>query len=140
MERRIDADRRVLLCQRLVEATASRQVNWRLEEEEDEDDLFEWANEAGSVSITSRDGDGDPPYELGIYNPDHEKVEELSSDLVGDDEPAPWNDPLAQLYRAARRSALRADDIIDALIDALIDTLPVSEADAADLGRRGLSV
>jgi hypothetical protein len=135
MERRIDADRLVLLCQRLVEATASRQVAWRLDEEEDEDDLFEWADKAGSVSITSRDGDGDPPYELGIYNPDHEKVEELSSDLVGDDEPAPWNEPLAHLYRVARRSALRADDIIDALIDALL----VSEAEAPNLGGRGLS-
>jgi hypothetical protein len=134
MECRIDADRLVLLCQRLVEATASRQVAWRLDEEED--DLFAWADKAGSVSITSRDGDGDPPYELGIYNPDHEKVEELSSDLVGDDEPAPWNEPLAQLYRAARRSALRADDIIDALIDALL----VSEAEAPNLGGRGLSV
>ena len=133
MERRIEAERLVLLCRRLVEATASRQVEWRLDEEED--DLFEWADEVGSVSITSRDGDGDAPYELGIYNPDHEKVEELSSDLVGDDEPAPWNEPLARLYRAARRSALRADDIIDALIGAL----PVSEAEAADLAGRGRS-
>ena len=134
MELPIYDDRLVLLCQRLVEATSSRQVEWRLDEEED--DLFEWADEVGSVSITSRDGDGDAPYELGIYNPDHEKVEELSSDLVGDDEPAPWNEPLAQLYRAARRSALRADDIIDALIDALL----VSEAEAPNLGGRGLSV
>jgi hypothetical protein len=123
-----ELDRLVLLCQRLVEATASRQVEWRLDEEED--DLFAWAHEAGSVSITSRDGDADPPYELGVYNPDREKVEELSSDLVGDDEPAPWNEPLAQLYRAARRSALRADDIIDAMIDALL----VSEAEAGNPG------
>jgi hypothetical protein len=132
MERRIDADRLVLLSQRLVEATASRQVVWGLDEEDNDEDLFEWVTDEGSVSITSRDGDGDPPYELGIYNPDHEQVEELSSDLVGDDEPAPWNEPLAELYRAARRSALRADDIIDALIDAL----PVSEAETAEGGVR----
>lgn len=128
MERRIDAERLILLCQRLAEATVSRQVEWRLAGEER--DLFEWAGEAGFVSIASRDGDGDPPFELAIYNRDNEEVEELSSDLVGDDEPAPWNEPLAELYRVARRSALRADDIIDALIDAL----PVSEAEAAEVG------
>jgi hypothetical protein len=44
---------------------------------------------------------------------------ELTSQLVGDDRPAEWNKPLADLYRAARRSALRADDVIEALIEAL---------------------
>jgi catechol 2,3-dioxygenase-like lactoylglutathione lyase family enzyme len=30
-----------------------------------------------------------------------------------------WNEPLAVLYRAARRSALNADEVVDALIEAL---------------------
>jgi hypothetical protein len=126
MERRTGTDRLVLLCRRLADATASRRVEWRLEE----DERFAWPGEDGSVSITSRDRDGDPPYELAVYNPAGEKVDELSSDLVGEDEPAPWNEPLAGLYRLARRSALRADDIIDALIDAL----PPSRAEAVEVG------
>jgi ankyrin repeat protein len=127
MERRIDADRLVLLCERLADATAARRVEWRLEQE----DRFVWLREDGSVSITSRDHDGDPPYELAVLNAGGEPVDELSSDLVGEDEPAPWNEPLADLYRVARRSALRADDIIDALIDAL----PPSRAEAVEVGR-----
>jgi hypothetical protein len=78
-----------------------------------------WEQDRGSVSIGSRDKDGQPPYELGIYNPNGEKVEELASQLVEGDRPADWNEPLAELYRVARRSALHADDIIDALIDQL---------------------
>ena len=39
--------------------------------------------------------------------------------VVAPYKPAAWNDTLAKLYRAARRSGLRADDIIDALIEAL---------------------
>jgi hypothetical protein len=79
------------------------------------------------VSVASRDRDGEPPYELAVYNTRDEKVDELSSDLVGD-EPAPWNEALTDLYRAARRNALHADEIVEALIGAL--------ATAADRGAR----
>jgi hypothetical protein len=82
-------------------------------------DTFHWRRPEGSVEITSRDHDGVAPFELTVYNADDAKVEELASELVGQDEPAAWNDALAGLYRDARRSALRGDEIIDALISAL---------------------
>jgi hypothetical protein len=112
------------LCERLVEATLAGEAEWRGEGE----DRFVWGHEAGSVLIAARDRDGMPPYELSVMNPMGEKVEELASALLEDDQPAPWNGPLAELYRAARRSGLHADDIIEALVAAL----PSRTADQID--------
>jgi hypothetical protein len=108
-------DQTVLLCEQLAAATRARGVRWEVAS----GDTFSWRRPEGSVEITSRDHDGVPPFELTVYNAGGEKVEELASELVGEDEPAAWNDALAGLYRAARRSALRGDEIIDALISAL---------------------
>jgi hypothetical protein len=115
-------NRVIVLCDRLAEATLAGEIEWRGADQ----DRFAWQDVAGSVVIGARDRDGLPPYELAILNPMGEKVEELASALLEDDRPAPWNEPLAELYRAARRSALHADDIIDALVDAL----PAHTADA----------
>ena len=109
------ADRLLVLCARLADATRGGAVEWR----RDGKDAYVWEGPDGAVTIASRDEDGQPPYELGIFNGTQEKVEELESALVGDDEPAAWNAPLADLYRVARRNALRADDIIEALVAAL---------------------
>jgi hypothetical protein len=109
------------LARHLAAATAARTAQWQLET----DDIFTWEANDGSVTVASRDRDGEPPYELTVYNPAREKVDELRSELLANDQPAPWNDALLELYRVARRSALRADEIIDALIAAL----PTSEAD-----------
>jgi hypothetical protein len=103
------------LTERLAAATTARAARWQLEG----DDVFVWSAADGVVTVGSRDHDGEPPYELAVYNPARERVDELASDLLEDDQPASWNDALGDLYRAARRSALRADDIIDALIEAL---------------------
>jgi hypothetical protein len=108
-------DQVVLLCEQLAAATSAHGVRWEVAS----GDTFHWRRPEGSVEITSRDHDGVAPFELTVYNADDAKVEELASELVGQDEPAAWNDALAGLYRAARRSALRGDEIIDALISAL---------------------
>ncbi|HEY1366817.1 MAG TPA: hypothetical protein VGF23_06880 [Gaiellaceae bacterium] len=115
MEIERNSGRLVQLCERLASATTAREAEWRI----DGEDKYIWERTEGAVSIASQDKDGAPPYELRIYNPAHEPVDELVSELASDDEPAPWNTALAQLYRAARRSAMRADDIIDALMEAL---------------------
>jgi hypothetical protein len=106
-------DRIVILCQRLAAATQARGADWRV----DGADTFVWQRDEGAVAIGSRDGDGEPPFELTIYNPDGQKVEERASALVDGDRPAPWNTSLADLYRVARRTALHADEVIDALIE-----------------------
>jgi hypothetical protein len=113
----------VMLCERLTAATVARTVEWRA----DGDDRYTWERDEGSVAIGARDRDGQPPYELAISNREGQRVEELASALVDDDLPADWNVPLAELYRVARRSALRADE----LIDALMAVLPPSTAGPA---------
>jgi hypothetical protein len=118
-----DKEHLTILARRLAEATTARGAHWTL----DDEDAFTWAAEQGTVTIASRDRDNEPPYELGVYSPDRQKVDELSSALLDDDRPAPWNDALVELYRAARRSALGADEIIDALIEALPHTATQGE-------------
>lgn len=108
-------DRLVLLCERLSEATVAREIEWQA----DGEDRYLWEHDAGAVSIGARDGDGEPPYDLAIFDRNRRRVEELASALVDGDEPAAWNPALAGLYKVARRSGLRADDIIEALIAAL---------------------
>jgi hypothetical protein len=112
---RADHARLIVLCERLADATWARAIEWRGEG----DDHYRWERDEGTVSIGARDRDGQPPYELAVLNSDGEKVEELASALVDDDRPAEWNEPLAELYGMARRSALHADEIIEALINAL---------------------
>ncbi|HKI22660.1 MAG TPA: hypothetical protein VKA24_04495 [Gaiellaceae bacterium] len=107
--------RLVMLCERLAEATRAGRAEWN----RDAEDAFVWTGGPGSVSIGSRDKDGEPPYQLVVLNSSGETLDELTSQLVDDDRPADWNEPLAELYRGARRSALRADDVIQALIEAL---------------------
>jgi hypothetical protein len=102
------------LGDRLAAATNSGAAQWEVREP----DVYAWTAAPGAVTIASRDRDAEPPYELVVFNPGGEKLDELVSELV-DDQPAAWNHTLAELYRAARRSALRADDVIDALIGAL---------------------
>ena len=126
-----DTDGMTVLCERLAHATRTRDAEWRV----DADDRFVWERpQQASISIGSRDKDGEPPYQLVLSNANGDKVEELTSQLVGEDEPAVWNEPLAALYRAARRSALGADELIDELIAALPST---SEERVGPFAQRG---
>jgi hypothetical protein len=115
MTQDLTAQRLTELAERLATATTGRSAEWELAG----DDTFVWRAGEGSVTVGSRDRDGEAPYELSVSNPTGERVDQLTSELLAGDQPAPWNDALVDLYRAARRSALRADDIIDALIEAL---------------------
>jgi ankyrin repeat protein len=112
---RADHARVIALCERLADATLAGATEWQ----DAGNDHFTWARTEGRVSIGARDRDGQPPYEIAIFNPGGDKVEELASALADDESPADWNAPIAELYRVARRNALRADEIIDALMSAL---------------------
>lgn len=111
---RLETQQLTTLARRLTAATVTGDIEWQGRE----DDCYRWSSRAGSVTVASRDRDGEPPYELAVYNTRDEKVDRLSSELLGD-EPAPWNQALSELYRAARRNALHADEIVAALIGAL---------------------
>jgi hypothetical protein len=104
--------RQIELCNRLTVATGAAAASWEF----DGHDRFVWRQREGAVAIASRDQDGQPPYQLSVYNGDGLLVDDLSSLLLADDQPARWNEPLAALYRAARRSALHADDLLETLI------------------------
>jgi hypothetical protein len=125
-----ETERVTALARRLTDATNDREVKWQ----KSAADRYRWTSAAGSVSVASSDGDRQPPYELIVSNADGEEVDKLVSALVSDDQPAPWNDGLADLYRAARRSALGADE----LIDALMAQLPPERADRAERSLFGL--
>jgi hypothetical protein len=116
----------IRLCTGLAEATAAGQVDWVARE----DTSFRYRGASGGVDIRSRKRDGEPPYELILFNTKKDKVDTLSSETSEDDTPAPWNEPLADLYRAARRRALGVDKIIDDLLVELRAT--TSEPQQAD--------
>ena len=135
---RSDHARLIALCERLSDATLAGTAKWRGEDE----DHYIWEREEGAVAVEARDRDGQPPYQLIVFNGNRDKVEELASALVDDDQPASWNQPLAELYHVARRSALNADEIIDALMAALpapTATQPEQEAPVDAVTAKGAS-
>jgi hypothetical protein len=105
-------ERLVELSKRLRAATDAGQLEWTAEE----DTAFLWTGVGGSVGVRSRDRDGEEPYELEVFTAARQKVESLGSEWSADEQPAPWNDAVAGLYRAARRRALGVDDLLEDLM------------------------
>lgn len=105
----------IRLCTGLAEATGAGQVEWVAREETS----FRYKSSSGGVDVRSRERDGEPPYELILFNSKKERVDTIFSEWSDDNVPAPWNEPLVDLYRAARRRALGVDKIIDDLLGEL---------------------
>jgi hypothetical protein len=108
-------ERLVELSKRLRAATDEGQLEWTAED----DTSFVWIGSNGAVSVRSRDGDGEEPFELDVFSPTRQKVETLGSEWTEDERPAPWNEALTRLYRAARRKALGVDRILEDLLGEL---------------------
>jgi hypothetical protein len=105
-------ERLVEVAKRLGAATDEGQVEWAAED----DTTFRWTGSSGAISVRSRDGDGEEPFELDVFSAAKQKVETLGSEWTEDEQPAPWNEALTRLYRAARRKALGVDRILDDLL------------------------
>ena len=105
-------ERLVELSKRLRAATDAGQLEWTAEE----DTAFLWTGVGGAVGVRSRDRDGEEPYELEVFTAARQKVESLGSEWSADEQPAPWNEAVAGLYRAARRRALGVDRILEDLM------------------------
>ena len=108
-------ERLVELSKRLRAAADEGQLEWTAED----DTSFVWTGSNGAVSVRSRDGDGEEPFELDVFSPTRQKVETLGSEWTEDERPAPWNEALTRLYRAARRKALGVDRILEDLLGEL---------------------
>ena len=102
-------NRLVELCERLAAATMLGAVEWTAEEVTS----FVCKRRSGSIGVRSRDRDGEPPYELVIFDRNGAKVETLLSEWSAEQEPAFWNKAVADLYRASRRQALGVDRLHD---------------------------
>ena len=104
----------VELCERLAAATIDGQLEW----EAGEGTAFTCVRRSGTILVRSVNGDGEFPYELVILNTDGVKVEALVSEWSAEEEPAPWNGAVANLFRVARRQALHVDRLVaDILAD-----------------------
>jgi hypothetical protein len=115
----------VALCERLAAATLARRADWRGDGEGE--DRYVWERPEGAVAIASRDRDGEPPYELVIFDRNGATVETLLSEWLAEEEPALWNKALVDLYRTARRNALGVDKLLDDLLAELPATQPAQE-------------
>ena len=122
-------ERLVELSRRLSAATDVGQLEWTA----DEDTAFCWTGARGAiVSVRSRDRDGEEPFELDVFSAATQKVETIGSEWTVDEQPAPWNDAVARLYRAARRRALG----VDTILEDLLAQLPPSRTRRPPLPRR----
>jgi hypothetical protein len=121
-------ERLVELSKRLRAATDAGQLDWTAEE----DTAFLWTGAGGAVGVRSRDRDGEEPYELEVFTAARQKVESLGSEWTADEQPAPWNEAVARLYRAARRRALG----VDRILEDLLAELPRVSDEAASPSRR----
>jgi hypothetical protein len=101
----------VVLVRRLVELSRSGRVRWQLAED-DRDDSFTYVGPSGAVTVYARDRDGRDPYVLTIRDADGRLVERVDHRW----EPPGGDADLHELYRIARRQALRADAVIEALL------------------------
>lgn len=124
----------IRLCTDLAEATGAGQVDWSAREETS----FRYRSASGGVDVRSRERDGEPPYELVLFNSKKDKVDTLASEWSQDNEPAPWNEPLVDLYRSARRRALGVDKIIDDLLAELRATTSASQGTDQPSGHEAL--
>jgi hypothetical protein len=111
----------VTIARRLLERTEGKSARWRTT---DADGVFLFAGSSSSVTVEQWvDPDGDKNHRLSLLNSSGTEVAELRSTWDGD----PWNGTtnysagphnslLSALYEAAKRSALRIDDVIDGLL------------------------
>jgi hypothetical protein len=104
--------RLVELCERLAIATAAGELEWTPQEETS----FVCERQSVIFRVRSRDRNGEPPYELALFNSDRMKVARLLSEWSSNKEPAFWNDDLAVLYAIAHRQALDVTRLLDDLL------------------------
>ena len=124
--------RLVELCERLAIATVAGELEWTPQGETS----FVCERLSVTFRVRSRDRNGEPPYELALFNSDRMKVEQLLSEWSYNKQPAFWNDDLAVLYAIARRQALGVTHLLDDLLAELPRIRSVGRRWRAPRGRQ----
>jgi len=103
------------LMRRLQIGTANNQILW----EQQSDTAYLYARRSSSVWVAA-DSDGTAPFKLQVYDGDGQVVDEYETVMRATEaEYRAANQELAELYKAARRQALRSDEVLDDLMQDL---------------------
>lgn len=79
------------------------------------DTEFVFLHNAGSVTISSVDGDGAPPFEIRIFDTAGSIVERYTTS-------DPGSEALPYLYEAARKSSVKPSVVVETLLSQLQDS------------------
>jgi hypothetical protein len=107
------------LAQVLINGTKAGKTKWQ----KGTGGSYIFARSAGSVSVWSRDNDGDAPFGMTIFDRDGAVIETVEQDF-SDRLPPDWNVILAELYGVARSDALNIDLVVDGLLKAVEEGEP----------------
>jgi hypothetical protein len=109
----------VRLADSLLERTRAGRVPWQPAEQ---GEGFEFVGSIAVVVIRSKDGDGQYPYVLDLYDQNGHLVDTLVTGYDPaefGDEPRPWNETLEELYLAARRTGFRIEELAGSILEDL---------------------
>lgn len=101
------------LIDRLHDQTNTGSVTWTPGSRED---TFIWSGTSASVILSTRDFDGQAPFELAVMDSDGRTVEQAT---FGGLEGIEDLERVRALYKSARSSALNIDETIDGLLSDL---------------------
>ncbi len=101
----------------LVQPTKDRKVEWSTRDGE----TLTLAIPSGTILLTTRDRDGEPPYKVEIYDASGTAIESFAKAInrAPTPEEADLDTKIKALYAVARRNAMNVDKVLDAIIDDL---------------------
>jgi hypothetical protein len=105
-----------MLLKRLLNATMHDAVEWQTT---DRPYTYECSFPAGSVMVSTEDGDGQSPYMFEVLDEDGSVLEDLRTTFIPTGAPASWNTELDRLYNRAHRKALDLDKKLDRIMENL---------------------
>lgn len=109
-------ERQKHLVERLLNKSRSGELAWR---ESIRPDEFQVAFPSSGVQIRSTKSGNFTDFHISLIDSSGRVVDGFGNDQLDRDGPyksGSWSRPLSELYELARRSALRADDVIDSIL------------------------
>lgn len=100
------------LTNRLTKRTTSGKLSWH----DAGETQYQARLQGGTVTVRSRDGDGQHPYIIDVLNPEGVLVDSADSMEPDDEEVSRWGRDLEDLWQVAHRQAGGAQDVLNALL------------------------